>query len=104
MLDAAALATPTPPVIRREDYRPPDWLVPEIALDLALDSVATRVRARLTVRRNGQHARPLHLDGGGLTPLAVRIDSEELHDQWRLDGEALLVDLPGDDISSRRRW
>jgi len=94
MLDAPA-AAPVP--IRREDYRPPDWLVPEIALDVALDARRTRIRARLTVRRQGAHARPLRLNGDGLAPLAVRIDGEALHDAWRLDGGDLLVDLPGDD-------
>ena len=96
MLDAAtSVATPT--AIRREDYRPPDWLVPEIALEVALDPAATHVLARLTVRRNGEHRHPLRLNGEGLTPLAVRIDGEELHDSWRLDGTDLLIDLEADD-------
>jgi aminopeptidase N len=96
MLDA--LSSPAaPPLVRREDYRPPDWLVPEIALDFALDAAATRVNAKLTVRRNGAHARPLHLDGDGLLPLTVLVDGEELADAWRLDGEQLIIDLPGDD-------
>ena len=34
---AEAPPSPTHVTIRREDYRPPDWLVPEIALDFALD-------------------------------------------------------------------
>ena len=97
MIDAAA-ATLTPPApIRREDYRPPDWLVPEIALDVALDAERTLVRARLTVRRNGAHDRPLHLNGDGLAPLLVMLDGEALHDAWRLDGGDLLIDLPGDE-------
>ncbi|QJU56896.1 aminopeptidase N [Sphingomonas sp. AP4-R1] len=98
MLDAAAPVSATPPVIRREDYRPPDWLVPEIALDFQLGADATRVKAKLTVRRQGTHARPLRLDGGGgLTPISVSIDGEELHDAWRLDGDQLVIDLPGTD-------
>ena len=98
MLDAAASVSATPPLIRREDYRPPEWLVPEIALDFQLDPQATRVTARLTVRRQGAHSHPLRLDGGGeLTPISVSIDGEELHDAWRLDGEQLVIDLPGDD-------
>ena len=43
--------SPTHVTVRREDYRPPDWLVPEIALDFALDPAATRVRATLNVVR-----------------------------------------------------
>ena len=41
------------PPIRREDYRPPDWLVPEIALEFELDAERTIVRATLEVERNG---------------------------------------------------
>ena len=52
MLDALT-ATATPAVHRREDYRPPAWLVPDVSLDFALDPSATRVRARLDVRRGG---------------------------------------------------
>ena len=45
---------PTHVAIRREDYRPPDWLVPEIRLDFDLDADRTRVRATLKVERNGE--------------------------------------------------
>jgi aminopeptidase N len=86
--------SPTHVTIRREDYRPPDWLVPEIALDFALDPGATRVRATLSVERNGGHDRPLRLDGDGLTPLNVRVDGQDA--AWRMDGPALVVELAGD--------
>ena len=55
--------SPTHVAIRREDYRPPDWLVPEIRLDFDLGPERTRVRATLSVERNGAHERPLRLDG-----------------------------------------
>ncbi|MBX3593742.1 aminopeptidase N [Sphingomonas sp.] len=91
MIDVLA-ATPT--VTRRADYRPPDWLVPDIALDLDLDPAKTRVRATLTVERNGAHDAPLRLDGDGLTPLAVRVDGVDA--AWTMDGGVLVVALPGD--------
>ncbi|MBA3527057.1 MAG: aminopeptidase N [Sphingomonas sp.] len=89
----------TPPApqhaeIRREDYRPPDWLVPEILLSFELETEATRVHARLRVERNGNHDRPLRLDGDELTPLRVSVDGAEA--QWRMDGAALVIDIPGD--------
>ena len=94
MVDAfTAAAVPAP--IRREDYRPPEWLVPEVALDVRLDPAETLVKARLTVRRSGAHAHPLRLNGDGLQPSRVFIDGEELHDAWRMDGSDLLIDLPG---------
>ncbi len=90
--DAAA-----PAVIRREDYRPPLWLVPEISLDFDLDPRTTRVTARLTVTRNGSHDRPLRLDGDGLAPLLVKVDGEALSARdWRLDGGVLVIALDGE--------
>jgi aminopeptidase N len=80
--------------IRREDYGPPDWLVPQIELDFVLDPDATRVRARLTVTRNGDHGRPLRLDGDELVPLKVAVDGGEA--RWSMDGPALVVELSGD--------
>jgi aminopeptidase N len=95
MLDIQAAAS-TPPVIHREDYRAPDWLVPDVALDFTLDAAATIVKARLEVRRNGgDHGRPLRLNGDGLTPVSVRIDGEPAADAWRMAGPDLLIDLPG---------
>ncbi|MBA3880936.1 MAG: aminopeptidase N [Sphingobium sp.] len=92
MLDANA-ALPT--VTRRDAYRPPEWHVPEIALDFDLDSIATRVRARLEVVRAAADAGPLRLDGGGLTPISVRVDGAE-SDGWSLDHGALVIALDGE--------
>ena len=99
MLDmntAVAVPSPTAPAaIRREDYRPPAWLVPETGLDFALDPAATRVRATLTVTRNGAHDEPLRLDGAGQEPLSVSVDGVAVND-WTLDGETLVIPLAGD--------
>ena len=80
-------APPSPQhvTIRREDYRPPDWLVPEIRLDFDLDPERTRVRATLIVQRNGDHDRPLRLDGDELK-LALR-HGRRTGWQDRMDGE-----------------
>jgi len=95
MLDVRTAPAP-PAVHNRADYRPPEWVVPEIALDFSLDASATRVRARLLVERVGEHRHPLRLEGDGLNPLDVRIDGTAEADSWRVDGSALLIDLPGD--------
>jgi len=94
MLDIQA-ASSAPSAIRREEYRKPDWLLPEIALDFALDPATTRVKARLEVTRNGAHNRPLRLHGDGLAPLSVLIDGVAQADAWRMDGSDLCIDLPG---------
>jgi aminopeptidase N len=79
---------------RREDYRPPDWLVPQVELEFALDPAATRVRATLMVQRNGEHDRPLRLDGDGLTPLKVSVDGGDA--RWSMDGPVLVIELGSD--------
>jgi aminopeptidase N len=97
MVDTQSTQAPSPTVIRREDYRAPDWLVPEIALHFTLDPAVTRVRAVLKVTRNGDHGRPLRLDGDGLVPLSVMVDGVE-RDQngWTLHAGALVLELPDD--------
>ncbi len=40
--------------VRLEDYRPPDWLVETVELDVSLDPAATRVRATLMLRAQWQ--------------------------------------------------
>lgn len=60
-------ADPSP--VRLADYRPPDWLVDTVDLDIALHPTATRAVARLALRRNpaGRAGAPVVLDGDGLT-------------------------------------
>src|SRR5262249_24426296 len=62
--------------VRLEDYRPPDWLVESVELDVSLDPTATQVRAALTLRPNGNGAAPapLLLDGESLKLRALKLD------------------------------
>ncbi|HEV2043238.1 MAG TPA: aminopeptidase N, partial [Sphingomicrobium sp.] len=75
----------------RKDYRPPDWWVREVELDVALDPARTRVRAALMVERNGDHPRPLRLAGDGLVPIAVTVDGGAA--RWSMDGDTLVIVL-----------
>ncbi|HEY5210178.1 MAG TPA: aminopeptidase N [Stellaceae bacterium] len=78
--------------IRLDDYRPPAFLIDEVSLDFDLDPHATRVKARLTVRRNGNHAEPLRLNGERLTPIAIAIDGRRLGPaEYTIDDEFLTV-------------
>ncbi|MES2989256.1 MAG: aminopeptidase N [Pseudomonadota bacterium] len=90
----ARTAPETPLITRRENYRMPDWRVPEIALDFDLDPASTRVRATMQVERSVKHDRPLVLNGDGLEPLAVRVDGNDA--VWRMEGGDLVLDLPGE--------
>src|SRR3546814_1612150 len=86
-------STPANPVtIHRGDYRPPEWQVPDIALDFALGIDETKAAAALSVVRHADAPAPLVLRGDGLTPAAVRVDGEVWND-WRMDGNYLIVDL-----------
>ncbi|MBU6207550.1 MAG: aminopeptidase N, partial [Alphaproteobacteria bacterium] len=80
--------------IYAKDYRAPDWLVPDIALDFALDAKVTSVRARLNVQRNGAYDRPLRLDGDGLSALEVLVDGAPAN--YEMDGPTLVLHLTGD--------
>ena len=72
------MRTDTPQPVRLVDYRPPAFLVDEVALDFRLEPSATRVRAELTLRRNGDHSEPLRLDGVDLKLRRVAVDGREL--------------------------
>ena len=96
MADAAP--TPQEPVeIRREDYKPFPWLVPEIAMEFDLGLEATRVVSTLTVSRNGKaDASPtIRLNGDALEPLSVQVDGEMVSD-WSMDGDDLIIPLTGE--------
>jgi aminopeptidase N len=82
-------------LVRLADYRPPDWLVPEVALAFDLDGPATIVRARLRVRRNGQHDRPLVLDGSRLETRHIRIDGQP--QKHTPEGDRLVLPLASDE-------
>ena len=96
----AVEAPPSPGhvTIRREDYRPPDWLVPEIALNFTLGIESTRVQSKLRVERNPEaadNADVIRLNGDGLKPAGVWIDGTPT-DKWSMDGGDLLIELPGE--------
>ena len=78
---------------RRSDYRPPDWLVPEVALDFTLDPDGSTVRARLTVERNGTHDRPLRLEGDEIAATWLKVDGEPADPV--MDGSTLVITLAG---------
>jgi aminopeptidase N len=66
--------------VRLSDYRPPDWLIETVALDVRLDRSATRVRATLAVKPNPKAAAPapLVLDGDGISLAALKLDGAAL--------------------------
>ena len=73
------MRTEEPRPIRLRDYRPPDWLIETVELDVSLDPTATTVRSKLRVKPNG-----------GATPAPLVLDGEELKlRSLALDGKPL---------------
>ena len=62
------------------DYRPPDYLIEAVDLDVSLHPSATRVVSRLTMRPNpkGVAGAPLVLDGDGVVARRVELDGTAL--------------------------
>ena len=86
------MRTDTPQPIQLSDYRPPAFLVDEVQLDFTLKPSATRVKAKLKVRRNGEHDEPLVLDGVRLQLVSIAIDGQRLQSvEYLLDDERLSI-------------
>lgn len=70
------MRTEEPRPVRLSEYRPPDWLVETVDLDIKLHPTKTPVRATLRFKPNpaaGAPA-PLTLDGDGLNLVSLKID------------------------------
>ncbi|WP_366657659.1 aminopeptidase N [Fodinicurvata sp. EGI_FJ10296] len=88
--------------VRLSDYRPPDHLIDTIDLVFHLEPTATRVMARMAVRRNPAGTAPadapLVLDGDAdsLTLTSIRLDGEPLDEnRYVTDDSSLTVqDVP----------
>jgi len=70
-----------PVSVHLKDYRPPDFHIDRVELELRLDPAATRVLSRLTCRRNGEHDRPLRLDGEALELVRLALDGRGLEER-----------------------
>jgi aminopeptidase N len=82
--------------VRREDYRPPAFLVDRIELTFDLDPVSTTVEARLDVRRNpAVETGPLVLDGENLQLLGIELDDRPVGTFDLADGRLTIPLAPG---------
>ncbi len=90
------MRTDTPQPIRLSDYRPPIFLIDEVRLDFSLEPNATRVKAVLSIRREGAAGEPLVLDGARLKLISVSINgSSRSANEYMLDDESLTIpDVP----------
>jgi len=75
------MKTETPRPIQLKDYRPPEFLITHVDLDVSLHATRTVVRSRLKVKHNPAVSEPasvLKLDGEGLVLQSIRLDGEVL--------------------------
>ncbi|MDR3517933.1 MAG: aminopeptidase N [Azospirillaceae bacterium] len=87
----------SPAAIRLSDYRFPAFLIDTVDLQVDLGEEVTRVRARLSLRRNpdGDQGAPLVLDGHVDRLLSLSLDGRMLTtNAYRIDGETLTIDAP----------
>ena len=90
------MRTDIAPPIRLQDYRPPDWLVETVHLDVALHPIANKVRATILFKPNpATPAAPLVLDGDGLALQSLKLDGAELKpDSYRATPDQLTIPQP----------
>ena len=91
------MRTETPPLIRLEDYRPTDYLIEAVDLDIRLAPEATRVVSRLSVRprENTPAHTPLVLDGDGLVLKSFSLNSTLLPESaYAASPEKLTLNAP----------
>ncbi len=77
------MKTDTPRSIHLRDYRPPEFLIDKVFLDVTLSEDSTIVDTRLQMRRNANAESPdavLTLDGEYLETLRVAVDGNMLDD------------------------
>ena len=91
------MRTENAPLIRLEDYRPPDYLIETVDLDIRLSPEAARVVARLSIspRDGTPPATPLALDGDGLRLKGLALDSAVLpNEAYEATPERLMLHAP----------
>jgi aminopeptidase N len=96
------MRTEEPRPVRLEDYRPPDWLVTSVDLDVSLDPTRTRVRATLALAPNpaGTPGALVVLDGDGLTLASVALDGNPLAaDEYTATHERFTLRAPARPIT-----
>ncbi len=73
------MRTEEPRSVRLADYRPPDFLIETVDLDVSLDPAATKVRARLKLKPNSAGTpAPLVLDGDEVRLVSLALDGKTL--------------------------
>jgi aminopeptidase N len=97
-LKGQGMRTDTPPTIRLKDYRPSNYLIDTVHLDVMLHATATRIRSKLRLRPNPAHtgkSGALRLDGAHIELVSVAINGVPLDGKaYRVDETSLTITRP----------
>ncbi|GJL81445.1 MAG: aminopeptidase N [marine bacterium B5-7] len=94
-----------PASIRLTDYQPSAFTIDLVELEFDLEPDATKVRSRLSIRRQGTHDKSLVLVGEGVNgePLDTRkvaVDGRELGEhEYHINADNLTIDNVGDEFT-----
>jgi aminopeptidase N len=94
-LDQTIMRTDIAQPIRLKDYRPPDWLVETVSLDVSLHKTHTKVRATLKLKPNPDRpAAPLVLDGDGLSFVSLKLNGADTGVDIEVTPDRLTIPQP----------
>jgi aminopeptidase N len=94
-LDQTIMRTDIAQPVRLKDYRPPDWLVETVSLDVSLHKTHTKVRATLKLKPNPDRpAAPLVLDGDGLSFVSLKLNGADLGVDIEVTPDRLTIPQP----------
>lgn len=88
------MSVETPTIKRRCDYRKPDYAISKVDLTFNLDPNKTRIVCVTQVKRNGQHQKPMVLDGNELELVNVALNGKEFTDYQLQDESLTLNNVP----------
>ena len=91
------MSTILPAVKKRADYQAPDFFIHHVDLEFTLIETNTKVICVSQVSRNGQHNRPLVLNGEGITLSSVFINGTAVSNYQQTD-TTLTIDV--DDVEN----
>ncbi len=89
------MRTDIPQTVTLQDYTPYPYALDTVTLDFDLNPDATRVKAKIHVRRTAEQSAPMVLDGEKLTLINISIDGTPLaDDQYEVTDTALTLLSP----------
>jgi aminopeptidase N len=94
------MSTIFPAVKKRADYQQPDFLINHVDLEFTLIETNTKVICVSQVTRNGQHNKPLVLDGEGIELYSIHINGIAISNYQQSD-TTLTIEIDSNEFELR---